>query len=90
MQQMDYSMTRDERSTNSQQLPLESKIKAEPTNIHVNSAHQYYQYYLDILAGDREFNRRLTGTVFPAFSGAMAPTNPEFFNPMATTPLTIP
>ncbi len=76
MQQMDYSMTRDERSTNSQQLALESKIKAEPTNIHVNSEHQYYQYYLDILAGDREFNRRFTGTVSPAFSGAMAPTNP--------------
>jgi WD40 repeat protein len=84
MQPRDYSMTRDERSTNSQQLALESKIKAEQTNIHVNSYHQYYQYYLEILAGDREFNRRLNGTVSPAFSGAMAPTNPDVFKPMAT------
>lgn len=84
MQQRDYSMTRNEQSTNSQQLALESRIKAEQTNIHVNSYHQYYQYYLQLLAGDREFNRRLTGTVSPAFSGAMASTNPDVLNPMAT------
>ena len=84
LQQPEPTIVREESLSNSQEVTIASKIKVEQTKIHMDSYNRYYEYYLEVLAGDREFNRRLTGTVQQQFSGAIAPTNPQVANPIAT------
>ena len=85
LQQPESTIFTEESPNNSQQVTVESKIKLEQLKIHMDSYNQYYEYYLDVLKSDREFNRYLTDVREHEFPRSMTEeTNQNTSQPITT------